>query len=276
MELNYHRTGSGEPLVLIHGTGSQWQIWGPVIEPVALHRDVIALDLPGFGDSPLVPGDELPTPSVLAREVIDFIDRLGLERPHLVGNSNGAWIALEMAKLGRARSVLGIAPMGLWKDSVPVHLNYPLVISRLLIKLLRPWEEFLLARRWVKIVFMSTLLGRPWDFPAEEAMRAVGNMADAPGFMPAVRGLRSAGHFNGGEGLEVPITLAFCSRDMGVRMRDAKQYAEVPPHTRWLTLRGCGHVPTFDDPALVAALLLNASEPGNLAHDGSIQPSPRV
>jgi pimeloyl-ACP methyl ester carboxylesterase len=52
MRLNHHRGGSGEPIVLIHGIGSQWQVWGPVLPRLETERDVIAVDLPGFGASP--------------------------------------------------------------------------------------------------------------------------------------------------------------------------------------------------------------------------------
>jgi pimeloyl-ACP methyl ester carboxylesterase len=51
--LNHYRGGEGEPLVLIHGIGSRWQMWEPVLEGLVAHRDVIALDLPGFGVSPM-------------------------------------------------------------------------------------------------------------------------------------------------------------------------------------------------------------------------------
>ena len=57
MRLNYHRAGSGEPLVLIHGIGSRWQVWEPVLDRLAAERDVVALDLPGFAASPMPPRD---------------------------------------------------------------------------------------------------------------------------------------------------------------------------------------------------------------------------
>ena len=55
MSLAHVRRGSGPPLVLIHGIGSQWQMWQPVLDRVSREREVVALDLPGFGDS-----EELP------------------------------------------------------------------------------------------------------------------------------------------------------------------------------------------------------------------------
>ncbi len=54
MTLAHHRGGSGEPLLLIHGIGSFWPVWEPVLPALEAVRDVIAVDLPGFGDSPVL------------------------------------------------------------------------------------------------------------------------------------------------------------------------------------------------------------------------------
>ena len=53
MLLNYERRGNGEPLLLLHGTGSHLQVWDPVMDMLARVYDVIAIDLPGHGKSPL-------------------------------------------------------------------------------------------------------------------------------------------------------------------------------------------------------------------------------
>jgi len=107
MELGYHRTGAGEPLVLIHGIGSRWQVWEPVFDRLSAERDVIAIDLPGFGASPMPPPGTPPGIPSLTSLVGDFLDSVGLDRPHLAGNSLGGWISLELAKQGRVRSATG-------------------------------------------------------------------------------------------------------------------------------------------------------------------------
>src|SRR5687768_16987251 len=100
MALAHTRTGNGEPLVLIHGLGGSRRIWDPVLERVAAERDVIAVDLPGFGESPELPGDVAPTAANLGAAVANLCAELGVEHPHLAGNSLGAWAALELAKTG--------------------------------------------------------------------------------------------------------------------------------------------------------------------------------
>src|SRR5436305_1307995 len=113
VELFAERTGEGAPLLLLHGTGSSRRVWKPVIPLLAGERELIAVDLPGHGDSPLVRDIE-QSPIGYAPLVAATLDRLGLEKVDVAGNSMGAWTGLELAKLGRARSVVALGPAGLW------------------------------------------------------------------------------------------------------------------------------------------------------------------
>jgi pimeloyl-ACP methyl ester carboxylesterase len=107
--LNYIRVGSGEPLLLIHPLGADIVVWEPVLERLATQRDVIAVDMPGFGASPALANGSEPTPTALAAAIGRFLDSLGLERVHVAGNSLGGWVAFELAKAGRALSATGSA-----------------------------------------------------------------------------------------------------------------------------------------------------------------------
>ena len=109
MRLHHHREGEGQPLALLHGIGSRWQMWRPVLPALAAEHDVVALDLPGFGASPMPPAGTPAGVDSLCALVADFLDELGLDRPHLAGNSLGGLIALELARRGRARSVCAIS-----------------------------------------------------------------------------------------------------------------------------------------------------------------------
>src|ERR671912_2077876 len=81
--LHHVRTGTGEPLILIHPLGAELVVWEPVLSRLAEHRDVIAVDLPGFGSSPPLPAGQEPTPQALAAALGRFLDRLGLGRAHV-------------------------------------------------------------------------------------------------------------------------------------------------------------------------------------------------
>jgi pimeloyl-ACP methyl ester carboxylesterase len=87
--LAYTRTGAGAPLVLLHGIGSSRHAWDPVIADLARHFDVLAIDLPGFGDSAAMPPQVEPLPAALAAAVAGLLDDLGITAPHIAGNSLG-------------------------------------------------------------------------------------------------------------------------------------------------------------------------------------------
>lgn len=143
--INYHRAGSGEPLLLIHGLGSRWQMWNPVLPMLAAQREVIAIDLPGFGESPMpVPGTRAGVAS-LTRLVTGFLDDLGLDRPHVAGNSLGGRLALELAKAGRARSATALSPAGFDNDREAVFQRLSLTASVRAVRLLAPAAPLLVA-----------------------------------------------------------------------------------------------------------------------------------
>src|SRR5207302_8225533 len=96
----------------LHGIGSRWQVWRPVLPDLEAAREVIAVDLPGFGASPMPPPGTPPGVSSLTRMVSGFLNGLGLEAPHAAGNSLGGWIALELAKRSRARTATALSPAG--------------------------------------------------------------------------------------------------------------------------------------------------------------------
>lgn len=110
MDLNHHRSGHGDPLLLIHGIGSRWQMWEPVIGTLAAQHEVIAIDLPGFGDSPMPAPGTAPGLDSLTSLVQAFAEQIGVGRPHVAGNSLGGLIALELAKRGQARSATALSP----------------------------------------------------------------------------------------------------------------------------------------------------------------------
>ena len=89
----------------------------------------IAVDLPGFGESPALL-DATVTPADLAAAVHAHLAGLGLDRPHVAGNSLGGWVALELALAGHARSVTAIAPAGMWAQPLAPKRSTARTIAR--------------------------------------------------------------------------------------------------------------------------------------------------
>ena len=115
--VSYARVGRGEPLVLLHGIGHHRQAWDPVVDILATEREVIAVDLPGFGASPALPDglayDLSTTNTVLAA----LFEALDLDRPHVAGNSLGGLLALELGRGKLVRSVTALSPAGFWTQA---------------------------------------------------------------------------------------------------------------------------------------------------------------
>jgi pimeloyl-ACP methyl ester carboxylesterase len=249
-KLNYVRGGRGEPLVLIHPLGAELVVWEPVMERLARDRDVIAVDLPGFGRSPALRNGDEPTPQVLAAAVSDLLDDLDLPRAHVAGNSLGGWVALELAKSGRALSVAGLCTAGLW--SRPLGPRPGRDVRRAGRRLLPVLPAVLRSAAGRRLVLRGSV-AHPERVPPEAAARLVRSYVTATGFDSANLAMRSA-VFSGYEHIRVPVTLAWGELDRVVR-----RPRETVPDWRTLVLHGCGHIPTWDDPGQVARALLLAS-----------------
>jgi pimeloyl-ACP methyl ester carboxylesterase len=254
------RVGSGEPLVLLHGLGMSRRVWDPVLAELARERDVIAVDLPGQGESPRQPRGAGSTPLDQARAVAELLDQLGLETVHVVGNSVGGWVALELGRLGRARTVTALSPGGLWGSHAPVVISVTQRQSRANAKIVRRLAPRAPRSRLARALFMAQLSGQPSKVPYAMANQAIRDMATAPGFREVLHGAERTG-FSGGAAIRVPVTVAFGSRDRVIPPVLARRRAQLPPQTRWIEIKHAGHVPMFDEPGAVVALLLHASGP---------------
>jgi pimeloyl-ACP methyl ester carboxylesterase len=248
--LAFDRLGSGPPLVLIHPLGADRYVWRPVLERLAEERDCIAVDLPGFGESPALSGD--PHPRVLAAAVGTFLSaELGVDRgtAHFAGNSLGGWVALEAGLAGDAATVTAIAPAGLWRAPLAPKPE----VGRRLAQLARPLLPMLLRSDRGRRALLSGSVARPGLVPPAQAVAFVRAYADAPGFTPVNRTMR-ANVFGQLAEIEAPVTLVWPELD-----RVVSRIRRVPENVREIELPGCGHVPMWDDPAAVADALLQGS-----------------
>lgn len=251
MTLHNVRAGEGPPLVLIHGLGGSHVVWEPVMDLLARERDVIAVDLPGFGDSDPLPDGTRHSPPEMGKAVSAHLESLGIERPHLAGNSLGAWTALEMAADGNAASVCCISPAGLWRRRLgPRAYNTRQAGQRargLIMRAVRTER----GRR----ALLATTVARPELLSPDEAVRWVAAWLDAPSYDDANDMMRGE-PFGRASEIEVPVTIIWGERD---RLVGPPREERMPAGTRHSTAPGWGHTPTRDDPEGVARVLLAAS-----------------
>jgi pimeloyl-ACP methyl ester carboxylesterase len=257
--LAYTRTGAGEPLVLLHGIGSSRRAWDPVIPALAGRFDVIAVDLPGFGDSEPLPPEVEPRPAALAAAVAGLLDDLGITTPHVAGNSLGGWVALELAGVRPVASLTLLSPAGLWRGSVPLYQRASLRATRWLSQHAAGALSRLMSYRLGRALVLGQTHGRPFRVSPGYARTAVRAMSICPGFDATMKA--SATGYRAGPPIGAPVTVAFGSRDH-LLVRRSRQLGELPPSTRRVALPHCGHVPMADDPPAVTALITAASARG--------------
>jgi pimeloyl-ACP methyl ester carboxylesterase len=258
MRLSHQRRGSGPPLVLIHGIGSQWQMWLPVMDRLAAEREVIAIDLPGFGESLPFDGEEPSVPE-LARSVARFIEELGVQRPHVAGNSLGGAVALELGRMGSVRSVCALSPAGFAKGWEARYAVTSLRLIRASCRALAPVAGVLARSARVRRLTSRQTVEHPERVPPDEFAGATCNLGRSRGFRATLRAVRAWSELDAGPPI-VPTTIAWGEHDrlLLYRPQSARARAALPA-ARHVTLTGCGHVPTWDDPEQVRRVLLDAS-----------------
>jgi len=256
MSLAHVRQGSGPPLVLIHGIGSQWQMWRPVLDRVGREREVVAVDLPGFGDSAPLSGR--PTVEALADAVGEFLDEIGMAGAHAAGNSLGGGVALAMARAGTARSACVLSPAGFGNMREGRWARTLLMNSRRGAQRLDRHAELAVGGPARRTFAYWHLVARPWKIPADEAAGAMHNLARCPGFESTLEAI--AEHRFGGHTLDCPVTVAWGQKDrLLLYSRQSARARRLLPDARHVTLEGCGHVPTWDDPDQITRVLLEGS-----------------
>jgi pimeloyl-ACP methyl ester carboxylesterase len=244
------REGSGEPLVLLHGVLNSERVWRTVAPLLAEHHEVIATTALGHRGGP-EPTERPVTIELIVDVAERQLDELGLERPHLAGNSLGGWMALELARRGRARSVCALSPAGFWEEAWPERE--------------RSFNVLLAARRDARRGrHIAPFLGRSSRI-RRWAMREAclhGDRMTPEQFISAsediigcdiAEELIQPGRDFAPLEAPCPVTIAWGAED---RIFPLPVYEErgrtLVSGSEFLVLPDVGHVPMYDDPRLVA------------------------
>jgi pimeloyl-ACP methyl ester carboxylesterase len=254
MPLAYERTGSGPPLLLLHGLGHRWQGWEPLLPMLAKEHDVIAVDLPGFGESP--PSGQSRWREDFVPAVTEFCADLGLDRPHVAGNSLGGVLALELAIAGQVSSATAFSPAGFWLPGERRWARGVMTVLRATSFLPVPVLRRMATSDRIRGLAYGMLVGRPDHLTADASLADALALRTSASFSAAMRN---------GRGYEVtgtprcPVTVAWGTLDRLLPRRQADRARQRLPTARHVDLPGCGHVPMGDDPDLVAGVILETT-----------------
>ncbi len=250
------RTGSGSPLVLVHGIGANGGTWETILPALAARREVVAVDLPGFGRTPtLAQGTTIAT---LSDALEAFLADEGLRDADLVGSSMGARIVLELARRGHGGDVVALDPGGFWNAREQAVFGASVRVSKRLVDLLQPAMPALTGSRVGRTALLAQFSARPWALDGDHTLAEMRAFHDSPAFDAALDDLAHgapqlglpAGHARG------RITIGWGTRDLVTLPRQAPRALRRFPDAVLHRFEGSGHFPHWDAPEETARVVL--------------------
>jgi len=246
-------------IVLIHGLGSAATSFKPILTELSKNFRVINVDLPGHGKSPYTKSQAMD-PASLGTAIFDTVkSEYGIEEFHVVGNSLGGWIALEMAasRPEQILSVTGLAPAGLWL--VPATGRLPSEArSYYLAKLLKPLIKVGLKSKQLRKIGFERVSPKWQELSYETCLDASIAIVNCRGYFPAWDGMIGR-RFDAKIPESVQVTILFGDSDNTLPADHSQERSLAPSHSMWLTIENCGHAPMWDHPDLVLKAVLETS-----------------
>jgi pimeloyl-ACP methyl ester carboxylesterase len=255
----HFRAGEGEPLVLIHGIANSWRVWDPVLPALTEHHDVLAPTLCGHhGGEPLAEGVEA-TVGALTDGVERAMEAAGFDAAHLCGNSLGGWVALDLARRGRARSVVCLAPAGGWAHGSRAErrLKRTFTVGRKLNDRLVPYSKRLVRRPGVRKLLFGQAMRHPENLSPAQASARMEAMTGCAAYWQLLDTITRDGPPNWLGEVKAPTLVAWPEFDRVLPEKGhSEPFRELIRGAEWRILPGVGHVPMADDPELVARTIV--------------------
>jgi len=266
--MHAERTGSGRPLLLVHGLGSSHRNWDPILAELAVKHEVVAVDLPGHGETPPL---AMPTTiASLADELQRFVLEEDLDGIDLVGSSMGARLVLEMARRGHTGRVVALDPGGFWTDREVRVFGISIGASVALVRAISPALPLLVANRITRSILLAQFSVAPWRLPRDLVLTELRGFTTAPSLDAAlddlVHGARQQSAPAGS--IANRVVIGWGRNDRVALPRQARRAQAAFPDAELHWFDHCGHFPHWDQPEQAAALILSTME-RRAAHEGS-------
>ena len=256
MALTSVTSGSGAPLVLVHGVGARVQSWAPVLTALQAERQVVAVDLPGHGRTPALEG-----PLTFERLVDVLHEHLVAEdlvHADLVGSSMGARMVLELARRGVGRHAVALDPGGFWNGTEKAVFGTSVKASFALVKALQPALPALAGSAAGRTALLPQFSPRPWAVPGDVALTDLQSIATTPALSATLRALLDSGPQAGGP-TPGRVVLGWGRRDRVTLPRQAARAKAAFPQATIHWFDRCGHFPMWDRPEECARVVLEGT-----------------
>ncbi|KAA3437863.1 alpha/beta fold hydrolase [Rufibacter hautae] len=261
MDMHYIRRGEGKPLLLIHGVGGSSRSWDLMIDGLAdAGREVIAVDLPGHGATPPLPGEV--SISTLADAVTSFLESQNLLGIDAVGSSMGARLVLELARRGGVLgAVVSLNPGGFWRGWEKPVFYYSVASSKRLLQLLQPVLPALAGSSVGRTLLLSQFSAHPWNLPSKLVLEELRTMATSPSFDELLYNLAYGEAQKGAPRgtISSPLVIGWGRQDRVCFPQQASRALALFPDASLHWFSRCGHFPQWDSPEEAVQLVLTVT-----------------
>jgi len=260
MHMHHIRRGTGKPLLLIHGIGGSWRSWSTVIDALAAEREVVAVDLPGHGQTPPLPGEN--SIATFADALTGFLTDQKLLGIDTVGSSMGARLVLELARRGGVLgAVVSLDPGGFWEGWEVPLFYHSVSLSGKLVTALQPVMPALAGSAVGRTVLLPQFSARPWAVDSALAVEEMRTFANTPVFDELLDQLANGAEQQGAPkgSISAPLVIGWGRQDRVCLPGQAPRALAKFPDARLHWFDHCGHFPHWDVPAEAIRLILAAT-----------------
>jgi pimeloyl-ACP methyl ester carboxylesterase len=252
------RRGSGPPLLLLHGVATDRREFSRVLPALTPRYDVLAVDLPGHGASPPLPPDTPPDVRAFTDALESMLDREEVGAPHVLGISVGGRVGLELARRGRALSVVAISPTGLALPAERAYQAALFTVARLGYSALDRVADDVLRVPTLRAAALGLLRARGWRTPADEAVALVRGFSRTPEYWRVLRHAVVPEATWDYQDVDCPVVLVQGTHDV-LSLGQVVRLLPLVPGARFRLLPGAGHSAVGDLPGEVLRLVDEAA-----------------
>lgn len=259
MTLPHFRRGAGKPPLLVHGLGSTSRAWSPVLEALCARREVVAVDLPGHGDTPALPGT--PSFAGMVEAVQNFIAAQRLDDVDAVGSSMGGRLVLELARRQKLGAVVALDPGGFWEGWERTYLHATLGAAVRLVRLSQPLMPALTASAAGRALLFAQFSAHPTKLPPALALDEVRSYAACSSFEALLADLAGGPAQEGSPPASIAksLVIGWGRKDRVTLPVQAARAAQKFPDARLHWFDDCGHFPQWDRPDETVRLILETT-----------------
>lgn len=258
--MNFVRRGHGKPLLLAHGLGGSWRSWEPILNSLAKHREVIAVDLPGHGSSPPLPGPH--SVKTLADALARFLKEMDLAGIDAAGCSMGGRLVLELARRGNILgAVVALDPDGFWKGWQRHFFYGSMYLCIRLLRGLKPLLPGLARHNISRVLLLKQFATYPWRLSPRIVEQELQSLASCPVFDEVLWELAYGEAPKGTlrHSMPHPLVIGWGDRDRVCFSSESQKALDLFPDAQFYGFHPCGHFPQWEAPQDVVHLILSAT-----------------